>query len=41
MTRVGFEPTIPVFDLAKTVHAFDRGATVTDVCNRHELINVT
>jgi hypothetical protein len=28
MPRVGFEPTIPVFERAKTVHAFDRGATV-------------
>jgi hypothetical protein len=25
---VGFEPTIPEFELAKTVHAFDRAATV-------------
>jgi hypothetical protein len=28
MTRVGFEPTIPVFELAKTDHALDREATV-------------
>jgi hypothetical protein len=28
MLRVGFEPTIPVFDRAKTVHALDRAATV-------------
>jgi hypothetical protein len=27
---VGFEPTIPSFERAKTVHARDRGATVTD-----------
>jgi hypothetical protein len=26
--RVGFEPTIPVFERAKTVHALDRAATV-------------
>jgi hypothetical protein len=26
--RVGFEPTIPVFEMAKTVHALDRAATV-------------
>jgi hypothetical protein len=26
--RVGFEPTIPLFDRAKTVHALDRAATV-------------
>jgi hypothetical protein len=25
---MGFEPTIPVFDEAKTVHALDREATV-------------
>jgi hypothetical protein len=28
MPRVGFEPTIPVFKRAKTVHALDRAATV-------------
>jgi hypothetical protein len=28
MPRVGFEPTIPVFEWAKTVHAIDRAATV-------------
>jgi hypothetical protein len=27
MTRVGFEPTIPVFERAKTFHALDRAAT--------------
>jgi hypothetical protein len=26
---VGFEPTIPVSERAKTVHALDRAATVT------------
>jgi hypothetical protein len=26
--RVGFEPMIPVFKWAKTVHALDRAATV-------------
>jgi hypothetical protein len=30
MPRVGLEPTIPVFERAKTVHAFDRAATVID-----------
>jgi hypothetical protein len=25
MPRVGFEPTIPVFEQAKTVHALERG----------------
>jgi hypothetical protein len=28
MRRVGFEPTIPVFERVKTVHALDRAATV-------------
>jgi hypothetical protein len=28
MPRVGFEPTIPGFELAKTVHALDGAATV-------------
>jgi hypothetical protein len=28
MPRVGFEPTIPVFERAKTVHALDRADTV-------------
>jgi hypothetical protein len=28
MLRVGFEPPTPVFELAKTVHALDRKATV-------------
>jgi hypothetical protein len=28
MPRVGFEPTISVFEQAKTVHAFDRVVTV-------------
>jgi hypothetical protein len=28
MPQMGFEPTIPVFELTKTVHALDRAATV-------------
>jgi hypothetical protein len=28
MPRVGFQPTIPAFERAKTVHALDRAATV-------------
>jgi hypothetical protein len=28
MTPVGFEPTIPMLELAKSVHALDRAATV-------------
>jgi hypothetical protein len=31
MPRVGFEPTIPVFERAKTVHALDRAVTVTGI----------
>jgi hypothetical protein len=30
MPLAGFEPTIPVFKRAKTFHALDRGATVTN-----------
>jgi hypothetical protein len=29
MLQVGYEPTIPVFEQAKTVHALDRAATMT------------
>jgi hypothetical protein len=28
MPRVEFEPTVPVFDREKTVHALDRAVTV-------------
>jgi hypothetical protein len=28
MPSVGFEPTIPVFERAKTIYALDRAATV-------------
>jgi hypothetical protein len=31
MPQVGFEPTIPAFERAKTVHASDRAATVIGV----------
>jgi hypothetical protein len=30
MPRVGFEPTIPVFQRTKTLHALDSAATVID-----------
>jgi hypothetical protein len=30
--RVGFEPTIPVFEREKTVHTSDHAATMIDVC---------
>jgi hypothetical protein len=36
MPQVGFEPTIPVFERAKTVHALDCAATVTDSRIRYE-----
>jgi hypothetical protein len=28
MPKMGFEPTVPVFERVKTVHASDRAATV-------------
>jgi hypothetical protein len=31
MPQVGFEPTIPVFEWAKTVHVLDRAATVIGI----------
>jgi hypothetical protein len=31
MPRVGFEPTIPVFERAKTVHALELAATVIGI----------
>jgi hypothetical protein len=31
MPRVGFEPTTPVFERAKTVHALDRAAPVIGI----------
>jgi hypothetical protein len=40
MPRVGYEPTIPVFERAKTVHALDRAATVIGVVNHLEDVNV-
>jgi hypothetical protein len=33
MTWVRFEPTIPVLERAKTLHAFDRVATVIGIEN--------
>jgi hypothetical protein len=40
MPRVGFEPTISVFERAKTVHVLDRAATVFDINYRNILKNV-
>jgi hypothetical protein len=34
MPRVGFEPTIPAFEWAKTVHVLDRAATVFGIAHR-------
>jgi hypothetical protein len=34
MPQVGFEPTIPMFERAKTVHALDRAVTVIGYKNR-------
>jgi hypothetical protein len=31
MPRVGLEPTISVFEMAKTVHALDRAVTVIGI----------
>jgi hypothetical protein len=32
LSRLGFEPTIPVFERAKTVHVLDRSAIVIGAC---------
>jgi hypothetical protein len=40
MPRVGFEPTIPVFERAKTVHALDRSATVVGGFCTYKYINM-
>jgi hypothetical protein len=40
MSRVGFEPTIPVFERAETVHALDRGANVIGALKNKLQINV-
>jgi hypothetical protein len=39
MPQVGLEPTIPVFERAKTVHALDRAATVIGNCSLTQLKN--
>jgi hypothetical protein len=35
ISRVGFEPTIPVFERGKTVHALDSAATVIGLVLRY------
>jgi hypothetical protein len=37
MPRVGFEPTIQVFERTKTVHALDRAARLTYLLDEGEL----
>jgi hypothetical protein len=37
MPPVGFEPTIPVFEQAKTVHALDIAATVIGSVNIYQI----
>jgi hypothetical protein len=39
MTRVGFEATIPVFERAKTVHVFDRAATMIGITRLQSPLN--
>jgi hypothetical protein len=43
MLRVGYEPTTPAFGRAKTVHAFDRAATVIgcNVNTHHRFRNIS
>jgi hypothetical protein len=41
MPRVGFEPKIPVFERAKTVHVLDRKATVIGWKNQDTRLNYT
>jgi hypothetical protein len=39
MPTVGFEPTIPMFERAETVHALDRAATVIGASSDIEASN--
>jgi hypothetical protein len=39
MPRLGFEPTTPVFERAKMVHALDRVATVLGLLYIYRIIN--
>jgi hypothetical protein len=40
MTWVGFEPTIPVLERAKTVHALDRAATLIGKISLYVYIDI-
>jgi hypothetical protein len=37
MTDVGFEPTMPAFEQAKTVHTSDRAATVIGLKSDYDM----
>jgi hypothetical protein len=39
MPRVAFEPTVPAFEQAKTVHALDRAANVIGLKVEEEVKN--
>jgi hypothetical protein len=41
MPWVGFDSTVPVFEQAKTVHAFDLAATVIGIMNTRNTVNNT
>jgi hypothetical protein len=41
MPRVGFEPTIPVFERAMTVQALDSAATVIGYTQAYSSLNIT
>jgi hypothetical protein len=41
MPRVGFEPAIPVFERAKTVHALDCAATVIGTGSTNNLLSLS
>jgi hypothetical protein len=40
MPLVGFEPTIAVFERAKTLHALDSAVTVIGAIRRHKLMQL-
>jgi hypothetical protein len=40
MSRVGFEPTIPMSKTGKTVHAFDREVTVIGMMTKLHIENI-
>jgi hypothetical protein len=39
MPRVGFEPTIPAFERAKTVHALDHATALIGICTSYLIEN--